>query len=75
MRVRKLRSGVLWQGVLKQRGVKHVGCKTVSICVLSALLTVFLNKLQTSLMKCNLVSVVVMTFKMYTILFIIVLQE
>jgi hypothetical protein len=33
MRGHKLRSGVYWQGALKQKGVKQVGPKTRAICV------------------------------------------
>jgi hypothetical protein len=42
----------------EQRDVKQMGHKTRVMCVLSALLTVLLNELQTNLMKCNVASVV-----------------
>lgn len=49
------------QGVYEQRDLKQMGHKTRDMCVLLALLTVLLNKLQTNVMKCNFASVVVIT--------------
>jgi hypothetical protein len=70
-----LGSDVYWQGVLEQRVVKQMWHKTRVMCVLSALLTVLLSKLQTNPMKCNFVSSCNDTKMCLMLFLIVVLQE